>query len=744
MMDLRPVVAPVLAAMTLSLAAIPASTQPPTSLDFEDFPSGTTVTTQYGDRGVIFPSGALIETDPAASSGTRVLRAGDPADEFHQGPFVVTFTSGQRRVQFAAGLTISTVAVAGTLRAFDANGTLITQDGPKSVPADSFTTSFSVISPDSRIRRIEIEIGTTEFEAIDDLELQGETPPPPPLDAPVVTITSPPDNAELDAPTLSVGGTVKGQGLFPRVRLRMETGRPPDSTAPPLETSTLLSGSGDEQGFVFDLGLALGPHVITVEAENTGGLKGTDVAKVTNLPDIIRQRFADEGGAATFGALRYGGSETDCKMAVYESGGIAARGMTTHVVVGDIFQKWFALRDQGAPLSRLGCPAGGEREAVGGATAQDFSRGRIYAGLPSGAHYVPSVFVAAIDTLGGEEGTGIPIMDPTDSVGTMQTWLFQRFTRPDHPQLLPSTLEIRGNPPVLSIERHGGDLNDLYLGESGIPTPTVPTLWLQFPCAGFLGPCDVSPPESDDPVENAGIRFCKGTPVDLYPFGPPEWSPISGDHTLTRMVGIVRDSHKASSDNPLTHEYHGDFPWPSDWNVGVRPSHPFRNLVAENTYVEVEFEAYFAARFFAQFGFPVRNDLFFTAGRWVIDCGHTPYRTEIHPPFMTAHMQTQPFEGDDATQANIWVNGFYTGDPVTFDIFPPPRPSPNALLNISKPIDAQAALGVNVTFSTPNFTQVRVRFTAPPRRVEVTDAGEMKWQAGRAYYGRWHVWWSEK
>jgi hypothetical protein len=211
------------------------------------------------------------------------------------------------------------------------------------------------------------------------------------------------------------------------------------------------------------------------------------------------------------------------------------------------------------------------------------------------------------------------------------------------------------------------------------------------------------------------------------------------------MVGIVRSSHFASSDNPLTHEHHGfNPPWPADWNVGVRPSHPFRNLVAENTYVEVEFEAYFAHAFFTGFGRPRVNDLFFAAGRWVIDCGHRIKRTEIHPPFVTAHMRTEPFEGQTATQANIWVNGFYTGRPVSLDIFPPPRPSPNALLNIAKPIDAQASLGVTVTLSTPDFTQARVRFSAPLRLVEVTSAGEMKWQAGRAYYGRWHVWWSEK
>jgi hypothetical protein len=306
------------------------------------------------------------------------------------------------------------------------------------------------------------------------------------------------------------------------------------------------------------------------------------------------------------------------------------------------------------------------------------------------------VFIDAIDELGGEAGTGVPIMDPTDSAGGMQTWLFQQFTRPEQPL---------------------------------------------FPCEGLQGPCQVSAPTSGPFVENAGDRFCDGK---TYPFGPPEWSPILGHHVLTSMLGIVRDSVKASIDNPLTHECHEGPPdFASDWNVSVWPLHPFQSLRAENTYVEVEFETCFVNPFFAKFEWPFRNDLYFAAGRWIIDCGHRPYRSEIHPPFVAAHMLTQSFEGQPATQANIWVNGYYTGEPVSIDIFPPPRPSPDATLNISKPIDAEAALGVNVEFSTPASTHVRVRFTASPRQVEVTDAGEMKWEAGRAYYGRWHVWWTQ-
>ena len=58
-------------------------------------------------------------------------------------------------------------------------------------------------------------------------------------------------------------------------------------------------------------------------------------------------------------------------------------------------------------------------------------------------------------------------------------------------------------------------------------------------------------------------------------------------------------------------------------------------------------------------------------------------------------------------------------------------------------IDEPATLAVNVEFSTPASTQARARFSASSRQVEVTGAGEMKWEAGRAYYGRWQVYWSK-
>jgi hypothetical protein len=328
----------------------------------------------------------------------------------------------------------------------------------------------------------------------------------------------------------------------------------------------------------------------------------------------------------------------------------------------------------------------------------------------------------------------------------MQTWLFQRFTRPGRSRLEPSTLEIRGTPPRLWLERQSWDLS----------VETTGTIYEDFPCADLQGPCLVDPkPAPPPPIADAGDRFCEGT---TYPFGPPEWKAILGNHVSTPLFGVAKSSHMASVDNPFTHEYTYEHncplrvDCPSDWNVAILPIGPQRgiaphtSIVAENTYVELEYEAYYANYAHVFMDWPLVGDLFAAAGRWIIDCGHTPYRTELHPIFMYAKMKAEEFQGHLATRADVWVNGWYPGDPIEFDIFPPPRPTPDSFLTLSKPVDADAAFNVNVEFSFQpgNVTNhAHVRFTAPRREVEVTDAGEMIFESGRGYEGQWYIYWSQ-
>jgi hypothetical protein len=144
-------------------------------LDFENLPAGTTVNDQYVRQGVRFSS-AHLAADPAARSGTRVLRTVSPtAEVFTPIPLRMAFIKPQARVKLFA-MSPGT-ARNGTLRAFDASGAAIAQDGPRLVAADKFTTMFEVVVSAPRITRAELQLEGASHYAIDDLEF--DTSPTP-------------------------------------------------------------------------------------------------------------------------------------------------------------------------------------------------------------------------------------------------------------------------------------------------------------------------------------------------------------------------------------------------------------------------------------------------------------------------------------------------------------------------------------------------------------------------------------
>src|SRR5262245_6880349 len=547
----------ILTAIFVGLSSSRASAQ---IVDFENYPAGTRINAEYAGppHGVVF-SNAYIDNDPNAHSGTRVLRSRPLSEEvFEPIPMVMTFTSAQARIKFFAQA--RDVPLSGTLSAFDVDGNLVAHDGPKPVAANVFTTAFEVMVPSASIWRAELDLGDSAFEAIDDLELAGEPPAPLPTQPPLVQITSPPNGAALDVTNISIEGTVAGEAVLSPATLTMQWGRPPESTAPPFTSALDLAAVGATWQFSFPFNnVPLGPITVTVTATNLAALEGTAVSVFTNLPGDIQDRYDQDGGAATFGDFRFGALDTGCVAAIYELGMIARLNGAIYVVHGLIFQKWMAMREPGSPMSKLGCPTAEERDALGGdpenpsplpaRRAQDFVHGRIYTDGVSAA-YVPEVFRDALDALGGEARTGIATADPADSVGPMQTWLFQRFTRMGHP-IEPSTFEIRGFPPLLYVERVGDDLIDL--GRAGLAgpsyssvPPTTATLVHTFPCTGNLGPCDVRNPGHIDPHDPRwsgagnppsildGGPYCGG----LYPFETlTEWHAMRRDYTQTPFGG---------------------------------------------------------------------------------------------------------------------------------------------------------------------------------------------------------------
>jgi hypothetical protein len=183
--------------------------------------------------------------------------------------------------------------------------------------------------------------------------------------------------------------------------------------------------------------------------------------------------------------------------------------------------------------------------------------------------------------------------------------------------------------------------------------------------------------------------------------------------------------------------------------------------------IKAEYEAAYAAEAHNFLGNPRKGDLVHMTGRWIVDCGHSPYKTELHPIFSFARMKTVVSEtnaftkGEDAlfgdkpaTRVAIWVNGWYPGgndNAIEFDIYPPPRPSPTATLRVVKPMDSgsggyRAAVDVELVDSIRPFgsaTYVHLRFTASRRANPVSGDGEMVFLPGRQYWGIWYLYWAE-
>lgn len=103
--------------------------------------------------------------------------------------------------------------------------------------------------------------------------------------------------------------------------------------------------------------------------------------------------------------------------------------------------------------------------------------------------------------------------------------------------------------------------------------------------------------------------------------------------------------------------------------------------------MEMEWEEFWDHPWFGVSGGPPPiGSLLFANGRWIIDCGHTPVHSEIHPPnsVMYAVMTpeaTNPFAENVATTAQMWVNEFYLGNLYKTQVWPPPRPTPTAQMN---------------------------------------------------------------
>jgi hypothetical protein len=124
--------------------------------------------------------------------------------------------------------------------------------------------------------------------------------------------------------------------------------------------------------------------------------------------------------------------------------------------------------------------------------------------------------------------------------------------------------------------------------------------------------------------------------------------------------GVVARSHIAALDTPFNHTRRpaGSIPLVAhDWNIIIAPDVAYQhmlseaNLIDENGMLEVEWEQQDLAGL-GIFDLPGVGDRVAVRGRWIYDCGHPPFKTEIHPPTAmvtikdnTARLLFQPIGG---------------------------------------------------------------------------------------------------
>jgi hypothetical protein len=729
-------------------------------IDFENYKESTLIQQQYEDIGVIFPSGGFINVGNSqilAHTGSNYLNPQTSEIFDYQGPFVIRFTSPQSRAKLFAGalVQIQNTQLTGVLTAYNVMGKKIVSDGPKTVSNKAITTSFEVMDPTSSISYLELNIKSTGevFELIDDLEFEGQPAPDPQTINPVIKINSPTNGEIITNNSILVEGTITGNDLKPISQLVLSSAGPVGKgTLPPFSTSINLNGSGNNRTFSINIPSGLGVESLTISATNNIGIIGSGTVKFINLPASIN----NFSGLSSFGNLQWAIIDNGCQIAVYENGAVCdIGGGLIKTIKDNIFKKWneWVMAKWTNTIHGV-CPTSDAHIVLQTVWEQSFQNGRIYDESSKGIYFVPKVFADVIDIYGGENGIGVPVNDPTRCV-TTKTWLFQQFTRPGAIDWAPTTIEIKGEKPVLWVERQGSNVDGLQPSNQFI-SETSATISDSFPCTATEGPCNVLPPPHLNSSDVTGMGGCNSS------LTIPEWVSIVGDNVMTLALGVIINAHFAIDDDEASHDHNNDrngHIW-SDYNIVLYPIDPYRGILKKDQStgdypiptLEVEFEYYYSQWCFiiGNQDMPRPGDLAFISGRWIRDCGHPPYDAEIHPPFVVAYTRTETDPSLLATKKSvcrIWINSYYTGESFDFFIYPPPRPSPNSFMVLEIPKDTDAASKITSSFTSDvNFSSyIKAHFSGIPHSNSHDQYGKLSWPiTGVEYCGRWRIGWEQE
>ncbi len=783
------------------------------TIDFEKLPdgSGTSVGqeifVEYSRFGVTFPGKpTIVSPAKGTHSGSKALRQNNR--EFDPGPLIIKFADAalQKRVKLYVGRELSfPLKVTATLKAFNKGGDLLTPINPATTSTElgpsSITTPLEFEASGYEISRLEYQLGVSEFEVIDDLELESPCQPlATDTEPPKVIISLPLEDSQFVIDHIGVLGTVRSKVIKPDTTLTNSFKVRGGSSSSSIPGVIL---GGDPPSFMFkeSVDLALGPNTITVQAKNAAGT-GEATVHVTYMPKVITDKYIEyiaSGREPALGPFAYGNQRKGCQYAVFDKGAIAVWKGEAIVVTGEIFNKWTSLFTDVEPLGPLGCPTGEETSfnLPSGEKSQSFQEGRVFTGSNIGTHTLLKPFVEVWDAFGGAKGIGFPVTERGERTVGGPDMVWQKFQRPDIIGLIdkspPSIMEMEpcalGCPTTVWVARAGDpdqyERAQLANANLRINERTV-TRWQPIFCDTDKGPCRIGvfPVPIPPSAKEVGDKFCGGKVVregDPSTWTDPEWVPVIDHKTLTKLEGIVTASEYTHysgvgpDDNPFNHGAEGQS-WDdqlnletkeTDWIINVIPDLEYLGLIMGNSEVpngihtEIESGVLRYSLWNKRLWDLNENDKFskwpwpgddiVEFGRWAIDCGHPNFQSEIHPPAIIVRKYNQIEGGTSKNVAEIYISGSYTGAEAEFDIYPPPRPSPDAGLVLFKPKGDEGATGgihfdVEPLPSLANPNHYHVKVTAIPLLEPHVgngkyNKGQIFFDLGRDYAAAWKVWW---
>ena len=201
-----------------------------------------------------------------------------------------------------------------------------------------------------------------------------------------------------------------------------------------------------------------------------------------------------------------------------------------------------------------------------------------------------------------------------------------------------------------------------------------------------------------------------------------------------------------------------------DWIVLVRPDPEYRFLLAQDRErepgtdkglgnfgaelqgsLEAEIEQWLIPAGYR----PEPGDRTHLTGRWVVDCGHDDWHAELHPieSFVTSHSRLNAGAlGKLEVAATVVVTGDWPGGELRLDLWPPARPSPDAVLRW-RPERHGVAQGLTVEeraepADNPNHLHLTVASLEPAAPLVTGNWNEVHPQQTRRLAAKYFLWWS--